>query len=151
MEIKCRGTEKCLTTPSSPPTFAINSSMISPCCTTSGYVTWEHSSFSVIRSRHLSVLPKVHCEQTLNPSLAGSGPAAALCSNTQMCEAGRMKKKKKHLSGTNSLWPIAFSHFAASRCITVGLHLNKDFCMYLYYLDILYTSLAINGWLEDLW
>lgn len=37
-------------------------------------------------SRQLSLLPEDHCEQALlNPQLAGSGPAAAHYSNTQVC------------------------------------------------------------------
>lgn len=91
---------------------------MSPHCTTLGYAALEHSSFSVMWPRQLSVFPEGHCEQTLNPPFVGSGPTAGLCSNTQICEAGRMKlgesNCKNHSSGTYSLLhlsrvsPIAF-------------------------------------------
>lgn len=52
------------------------------------FATWEHSSFSVMSSRQLTVFPEDGCEQTLNPQLAGSGPTAGLCCNTQILSQG---------------------------------------------------------------
>lgn len=86
---------------------------MSPHCTTLGYATWEHSSFSVMWSRQLSVFPEDHCERTLNPQLVGSGPTAGLCSNTQICDAGWTKPVKSNCknrsSGTSSLLLLSVS------------------------------------------
>lgn len=60
-------------------------------CTTVGYATREHSSFSLMWSRQPLVFPEDHCEQALNPPLVGSRPTAGLYSNIQICEARRRK------------------------------------------------------------
>lgn len=89
--------------------------MISPHCTTSGFVTWEHSSFCVMWSRQLSVFPEDHYEQTLNPQLVGSGPTAGLCCNIQIFEEGWKTLRKAELKWQNhSRGTSSFLHLSVS-------------------------------------
>lgn len=75
-------------------------------CTTEGYATREHSSFSVMWSRQLLVFPEDHCEQALNPQLVGSRPTAGLYSNIQICEARRRKLLRRGEKNANLLFSI---------------------------------------------
>lgn len=140
---------------------------MSPHCTTLGYATWEHSSFSVMWSRQLPVFPEDHCEQTLNPQLVGSGPTAGLCSNTQICEAGWTKLVKSNCKNRSSRTCSVISHFtlrnptfalldlmlppAPVAAAPVGLHLNKHIYTHSFYFVILDNgTFPCNGWLEGL-